>query len=324
MNAHDVKVDSHNAPETQELIAEAGAAKAKLPWVDLILKAFLGGVFIALGGLFDLVVAGGSPGLRASNPALVTLIAAFTFPIGFVLVLLTNVELVTSNFFTMTYSTLTGRTTLYDLARNWIVCYIFNIAGALFFSGVLCWWTDTLSTDAQSAYAVTGAEGRVNVNWAYNFTRGIGCNWLVGLALFLSTSGRDNTSKIYGIWIPIWAFVAMGYQHCIANYFLIPIGMFYGTNFNVGKFIWASCIPVTLGNVVGGAFFCGLAFYILYGREPALANEAGMQYGEKKRDRRMHGERHHHWGGGMSDKTPDGNENGNGVRVRFNAGHNAV
>ena len=264
MDTH--KIDAHSAPETHQLIAEAGVAKAKLPWLDLIIKSFLGGVFIALGAVFDLVVAGGSPSLRQSDPALATLIAAFTFPIGFVLVLLTNVELVTSNFFTMTYSTLQRKTTLYDLARNWITCYIFNIAGALFFAGVLTWWSDTLSSDAQSTYAATGAEGRVNVNWGYNFTRGIGCNWLVGLALFLSTSGRDNTSKIFGIWIPIWAFVALGYQHSIANYLLVPIGMFYGTSFGVGKFIWASAIPVTLGNIVGGAFFCGFAFWVLYGR----------------------------------------------------------
>lgn len=281
MDTH--KIDAHNPAETHDLIAAAGVAKAKLPWTDLIVKSFIGGVFIALGGLFDLIVAGGSPGLRQTNPAIATLIAAFTFPIGFVLILLTNMELVTSNFFTMMFSTLQRKTTLYDLARNWVVCYIFNLAGALFFAGILTWWSDSLDTDAESAYAVTQAQGRVNINWGYNFTRGIGCNWLVGLALYLATSGRDNTSKIYGIWIPIWAFVALGYQHCVANFFLIPIGMFYGTNFGVGKMIWASVIPVTLGNIVGGAFFCGFVFWILYGRGPAMMNEAGQQLGGDKR-----------------------------------------
>ena len=284
MDTH--KVDSHNAPETHELIAQAGVAKAKLPWLDLMLKSFIGGAFIALGGGVDLVVAGGSPGLRASNPALSTLISAFTFPTGFVLIILCNVELATSNFFTLTYSTLVRKTTIYDLARNWIVSYIFNITGALFFAGVLCWWSDTLDSDTSSSYAVTAAEGRVNVGWGYNFTRGIGCNWLVGLAMVFATSGRDNVSKIYGIWIPVWAFVVLGYQHCIANYFLIPIGMFYGTNFGVGKFIWASIIPVTLGNIIGGAVFCGVFFWVLYGRGPALANEGGMQFGNDKAENR--------------------------------------
>ena len=80
-------------------------------------------------------------------------------------------------------------------------------------------------------------------------------------------------------------------QHSIANFLLVPIGLFYGARVSVGKFIWASVIPVTLGNIVGGALFCGVAFWILYGREPALANEAGHQLGgDKRHDRGLHGE----------------------------------
>lgn len=259
-------VDSHTPPKTLRLAEQAGVAKARLTWLDLITKSFLAGIFISLGGAFDLVLVGGAPGLRSSNPALATLIGAFAFPTGFVIIMLTNMELCTSNMFTMAYSTLRRRTTLYDLARNWIVSYIFNAAGCLFYAGVLCWWSDSLESDAQSSYAVTQAEGRVNVNWGYNVTRGIMCNWLVGLAFFFDTQGRDNTSKIYGIWIVISAFVAMGYQHSIANFYMVPIGMFYGTNFGVGKFIWASVIPVTLGNIAGGAFFGAFAMWVVYGR----------------------------------------------------------
>lgn len=316
------KIDAHSPPETHELVTQAGIAKAKLPWLDLILKSFIGGVFIALGGLFDLFVLGGSPGLRQSNPALATMISAFLFPTGFVLIILTNMELATSNFFTMTFSTLQRRTTVYDLLRNWIVSYIFNVAGALFYAGILTWWSDTLSSDAQSSYAVIQAEGRVNVNWGYNVTRGIGCNWLVGLAMYLGTSGRDNTSKIYGIWIPVWAFATMGYQHSIANYFNVPIGMFYGTKFGVGKFIWACCIPVTIGNIVGGAFFMGFAFWLLYGRAPALSNEAGMQLGgDKREDGWMHRIGDHH-----SDGNGNGNASANGdtMRQRANSGSTIV
>ncbi|KAL0940456.1 formate nitrite [Colletotrichum truncatum] len=277
------KVDAHSPPETCQLIAQSGVAKAKLPWADLILKSFFGGIFISLGSLFDIVVAGGASGLRSSDPSLATLVAAFTFPIGFVLIILTNVELVTSNMAVMMYSTLQRRTTWYDLARNWIVCYIFNLAGCLFFAGVLAWWSDTLESDAQSSYAVTQAEGRVNINWGYNFTRGIGCNWLVGLAVYLATSSKDNLSKIVGIWLPIWTFVALGYQHSVANFFLVPIGMFYGTNFGVGKFIYQSIIPVTLGNIVGGAGLVGAVLWFFYGRDDTLATNTGQPLsGEKK------------------------------------------
>lgn len=267
------QVDAHTPPETLRLTEQAGIAKSQLTWLDLIIKSFLGGIFISLGAAFDLVITGGSPGLRQSNPALATLLGGFVFPIGFVIIILFNVELCTSNMFVMAYSTLRRRTTLYDLAKNWIVSYIFNIAGCLFYAGVLCYWSDTLSTDAQKMYAATQANGRVNVNWGYNFTRGIMCNWLVGIAFFFATEARDLLSKIVGIWIAIATFVAMGYQHSVANYLLVPIGMFYGTEFGVGKFIWASCIPVTLGNIIGGAFFGAFAMWMVYGRHEASVRE---------------------------------------------------
>ncbi|RBR22587.1 hypothetical protein FVER53590_28400 [Fusarium verticillioides] len=146
------KVDAHSPPETCQLMTQSGIAKAKLPWADLIVKSFFGGVFISLGSLFDLVVTGGAPGLRKSNPSLIT-------------------------FWPPSHSP----------------------------SGVLAWWSDTLNSEAMSSYAVTQAEQRVNINWWFNFTRGIGCNWLVGLAVYLATSSKDNLSKIVGIWIPIWA-----------------------------------------------------------------------------------------------------------------------
>ncbi|KAL7762727.1 hypothetical protein ACKLNR_009262 [Fusarium oxysporum f. sp. zingiberi] len=282
------KVDAHSPPETCQLMTQSGIAKAKLPWADLIVKSFFGGIFISLGSLFDLVVAGGAPGLRESNPSLITLLAAFTFPIGFVLVILTNVELVTSNMTVMMYTTLQRKTSVYDLLKNWVVCYIFNLAGCLFFTGVLAWWSDTLNSAAMSSYAVTQAEERVNINWWFNFTRGIGCNWLVGLAVYLATSSKDNLSKIVGIWIPIWAFVALGYQHSVANFFLVPIGMFYGTNFGVGKFIYQSNIPVTLGNIVGGAVMTGAFLWFLFGRDNTLATKTGQPLSGERKSRGRH------------------------------------
>ncbi|EXL93469.1 hypothetical protein ACKRZS_004205 [Fusarium odoratissimum] len=139
-----------------------------------------------------------------------------------------------------------------------------------------------------SSYAVTQAEERVIINWWFNFTRGIGCNWLVGLAVYLATSSKDNLSKIVGIWIPIWAFVALGYQHSVANFFLVPIGMFYGTNFGVGKFTYQSNIPVTLGNIVGGAVMAGAFLWFLYGRDDTLATKTGQPLSGERKSRGRH------------------------------------
>ncbi|GMG10346.1 unnamed protein product [Aspergillus oryzae] len=251
--------------ETLNLLVSSGVAKARLPWPDLLLKSFLAGAFLSIGALFSLIVAGGSPSLRAENPGLATLLSSFAFPTGFVILTIVNTELFTANVFVLILTTFMRRTTWLDLVRNLVLSYIFNLAGCLFVAGFLCWWSDTLSTDTLKSFAVTQAEGRVNVQWSVNFLRGVGCNWLVGLAIFLSISCKDKVSKIYAIWIPIWTFVAVGYQHCIANFFLVPIGMFYGTNFGVGKFIYQSVIPVTLGDIVGGAVLDGVFIWFLYG-----------------------------------------------------------
>lgn len=188
--------------------------------------------------------------------------------------------------FIMMYTTLQRKTSVYDLARNWIVSYTFNVAGSLFFAGFLTYWSNVLSTDAETSYAATQAEGRITLAsyWSVNFLRGVGCNWLVGLAYFLSLGSTEYVSKIYSIWIPIWAFVVLSYQHSIANYFLIPIGMFYGANVSVGEFIYKNEIPVTLGNIVGGAVLAGCVFWFLYGRNDAIDNETGQPKNAQKND----------------------------------------
>ena len=253
--------------ETVSLLIRSGTAKARLSWADLLLKSFLAGAFLSYGALFSLLIAGGAPSLRATNPSLVTLVSSFTFPTGFVMLVLVNTELFTANVFLLFLTTLARKTTVLQMLRNLTFSYIMNLAGSLFMAGFLCWWSDTLNTDALQSVAVAQAEARVNVQWSANFLRGVGCNWLVGLAIFISIAAQDKVSKIYAIWIPIWTFVALGYQHCIANFFLVPIGMFYGTNFGVGKFIYQSVIPVTLGDIIAGAVLDGFFIWLLYGKK---------------------------------------------------------
>jgi formate/nitrite transporter len=266
--AHDLTsiIDSHTPIETLRLAELIGIAKAHLSWTDLIIKSFVAGLFLSMGAGFDLAIAGGAPGLRQSNPSMATLISALVFPVGFVFIMLTNMELATSNFFVMPYAALQRRVSLYDVAKNLIVSYVFNMAGCLCYAGFFFYWADVLSTEAQTSWAISQAETRVNTNWGYSVSKGIMCNVMVWLAFFFSTQGRDNVSKIVGIWVAIAIFVALNYQHSVANFFFVPVGMFYGTNFGVGKFIWKCVIPVTLGNFVGGAGFGSVVMWMVYGR----------------------------------------------------------
>jgi formate/nitrite transporter len=114
--------------------------------------------------------------------------------------------------------------------------------------------------------AVQGiASGKVSQGFVPLFFKGVGCNWLVCLAVWLAVASDDIAGKIWGIWWPIMAFVALGFEHSIANMFFIPLGIFYGAQVSWGQFFVTNLIPVTLGNIVGGAFFVGFIYWWLYG-----------------------------------------------------------
>jgi formate/nitrite transporter len=108
------------------------------------------------------------------------------------------------------------------------------------------------------------AETKGRTQWHEMFLRGIAGNWLVCLGVWLGTSARELSSKIIGIYLPIWLFVAVGYEHSIANMFTVQMGMILGANLSVGKYIACVMIPVMLGNIVGGGFFVGFTYWYLY------------------------------------------------------------
>ncbi|KAJ4297405.1 hypothetical protein N0V88_004326 [Collariella sp. IMI 366227] len=114
--------------------------------------------------------------------------------------------------------------------------------------------------------AISNAKSKqVDVQFHQIFLRGIGCNWLVCLACYLGLQAKDLTSKVVGMWWPIFAFVTLGLEHVVANMFFIPIGLFLGTpGLTVPLYIWKGIIPTTLGNILGGAGFCGAFYYWMH------------------------------------------------------------
>lgn len=157
------RVNGYTPQETATLLTRAGCERETLPLSKLVLKAFLGGCYICLGAHVYLLVLGGSPGLRQSNEMLAVMVAGFTFPLGFLLIILTNAELFTSSLFFMTFTTLQRKTSILGTLKVWAIGYIFNFAGALFIAGFLCWWANSLQDDTIKSYAVVQAEKRVNV-----------------------------------------------------------------------------------------------------------------------------------------------------------------
>ena len=178
---------------------------------------------------------------------------------------------------------LTRNVSMKGMLRNWFLVYLANFAGSIllviimYYSGL---WK--IGKFGVGAAALTTAIGKVNLSFLEAFCRGIGCNWLVCLAVWLAIAGKDSISKIFGIYFPIMAFVASGFEHSIANMYFIPMGLFLKGkvavvnaagltetihNLTWSRFLTGNLLPVTLGNIVGGAFFVGGIYYLAYLRK---------------------------------------------------------
>jgi len=256
-----------------EAVAKAGCAKANLPVAKQLVLGFLAGAFIAFGGVLAIVVGKGSPALAAANPGLSKFVFAAVFPVGIMMVLIAGSELFTGNCGIILPACLTGAAKWKALLKNWLLVYIGNLIGSLFVVFFFAYWTDIINVNVGGLAADLGkasaaiAEAKVNKSFWVLLLRGVGCNWLVNLALWLAIASDDIMGKIAGLWFPIMAFVAMGLEHSIANMFFIPLGMLNGANVTVGQFLFVNLLPVTLGNIIGGAGLVGAVYWWLYAKE---------------------------------------------------------
>ncbi|CCG80976.1 putative Formate/nitrite transporter [Taphrina deformans PYCC 5710] len=258
-------VDAYSPQEVTEIMVGVGMHKKQQHLDVIIAKSFLAGVFLSFSGLMTLFVGGGTPGLEANYPAARAMLQAFFYPIGLVFIVLTGAELVTSNMMVFTITCLQRKATLLDLAKSWTISWLGNLAGSFFVGFILCYWAGILGKDPYMSYTIEFTNMHLtNLTFRQIFLRAIAANWLVCLAVFMSTSAKDIFSKIVAIFLPVWLFVTVGYEHIVANMFLVQMGMYYGAPLSVGEYIWKGMIPVTLGNIVGGGGFVGAVFWYLY------------------------------------------------------------
>jgi len=256
--------------EIVETVCSAGMAKG-LPRLDkLLLLSFLAGAYIAFGGLLAVVVAGAATGLKADNPGLQRFVFAAVFPVGLMLVVIAGSELFTGNAALLMPASLSGKAPWRNLAYNWGVSYVGNFIGSVFVAYCLAYLTGLLAQspwiDCIKTLAVAKAgQGTELVFWPL-FWKGVGCNWLVCLAVWMAIAADDVVGKILACWWPIMAFVALGFEHSVANMFFVPAGIFYGAEVTWRQFFVNNLIPVTLGNIVGGSLFVGAIYWYLFGR----------------------------------------------------------
>lgn len=227
-----------------------------------VISSVVAGAYIALGGFLCLSVGGACPGLTQSNPGLAKLITGlFGLPFGLLLVLLTGVELFTGNTAVVTAAVLEDRASFGELLKNWICSFAGNFVGCMVVISIL-----TQSGVVGTSAAQTMATTKTSLSFLQAFIRGILANWLVCLAIWCATSASSLPGKVLGVFIPISSFVSMGFEHSIANMFLIPFGIFSGASVTFNVFLLKNLLPVTLGNIVGGAILVGTFGSIMYGK----------------------------------------------------------
>lgn len=264
-DGHPVGIDAYQPKEIAARLENAGMTKAGAGALQLFVLAVLAGAFIAFGAMaFTVTVTGSELGFGPTR-----LLGGAAFCLGLILVVVGGAELFTGNaLIVMAWAD--GKVTLTALLRNWGIVFFGNTVGALG-AAVMMHWSGSLTIGggAVGQTAVAIADAKLALDPVAAFFRGILCNALVCLAVWLCFAARGVTDKILAILFPITAFVAIGFEHSIANLYLIPVGMLHGGHWDMPGLI-ANLIPVTLGNIVGGAVFVALIYYLVYLR-PARA-----------------------------------------------------
>lgn len=253
--------------ETLELAEKAGLAKAALGGsrrlCRLAVGSMLAGAYIALGGALSVIIGFGFPEISAANPGLQRLLSGLVFPIGLMLVVILGADLFTGNNALLMPPLAHRKLSPARVLANWTLVWIGNFVGALAVAYFLIYLPGVLSAEPYATALAGIAAAKTSAGFWTIFLQGIGANWCVCLAVWLALSGRRLGEKLLACEIPVMAFVALGFEHCVANMFFIPLAMMQGADVDMLA-LFSNLLPATLGNIAGGALFVGMAHTYLY------------------------------------------------------------
>jgi formate/nitrite transporter len=256
-------------------MVETGRRKLALPPYDLLIRGMLAGAIlgIATSLAFTGAVSTGQP-----------LVGALIFPVGLIIIVLLSLELVTGSFALLPLPWLDRDASGAAVVTNWSWVFVANLIGSVVYGALLAIALTNMGTleptgvaariiavaEAKTTgYAALGLAGLVTA-----FVKGILCNWMVCLAVVLAMGTNSTIGKIAATWMPIFIFFAQGFEHAVVNMFIIPTGMLLGAKVTLADWWLWNQIPVTLGNIVGGFVFTGLALYLTY--RPRQTSEASV------------------------------------------------
>jgi formate/nitrite transporter len=268
----------HSPAEIASRYVEAGCKKASLPVRKLLLLGILAGAFIAFAS-------------QGSNMAIHTIesvgvgkaLAGAIFSTGLMMVVITGAELFTGNML-IVVSCMEGKSRWLNLLKNWFFVYTGNFVGSLIVAVLIILSGQfNFSGGMLGAFTIKTAVYKVNLTFINALCMGVLCNWLVCMAVWMAQAAKDMTGKLLAIFFPIWLFITSGFEHSIANMYYIPAGILAKANpawaeaaaslgvtaeklrtLNWQNFILKNLIPVTLGNMAGGAVFVGVMFWLAF------------------------------------------------------------
>uniref|UniRef100_UPI004048825E formate/nitrite transporter family protein n=1 Tax=Mariniflexile sp. TaxID=1979402 RepID=UPI004048825E len=255
-----------NTPkEVVEIVNTLAQTKGQYKINKTLILAFLAGAYVAFGGLLSIIVGGGSPGIAVENPGITKFLFGATFPLGLILVVIVGAELFTGNNAYFMPNVLNKKQGIRTVLKNWGLVYVGNFVGAIFVAYVITHLTHIVSASPYMDSVQQVALTKTSHSFLVTFLKGIGANWLVCLAVWQGMAAKETAGKIFVIWLPVMAFVTMGFEHSIANMYFIPLAIFEGVDITWTTFIVKNLIPATLGNIVGGGVFVGMFYGYLFG-----------------------------------------------------------
>jgi formate/nitrite transporter len=278
---------------------DAGVSRAAMDPLDVLVLSVLGGAFVAFGAVFATTVSAGSVAIVSADGAtqlaaglpfgIVRLLVGLVFCVGLILVIVGGAELFTGNtLIVMAWAS--GRVKTPDILRNWALAFVGNFIGSIGAAGLMFFTTQyTFGGGSVGLVALTTADSKSALAFIPALTLGIMCNALVCLAVWMCYGARTTIDRVVTIVPPIAAFAAAGFEHCVANMYFIPIGLFIKAGApdlfwqSIGKtaadfpaltwtnFLMGNLIPVTIGNIIGGSIMVGVVYWFVYLRSKRAA-----------------------------------------------------
>ncbi|KXZ43457.1 hypothetical protein GPECTOR_90g544 [Gonium pectorale] len=250
--------------DTYDHIVATGVSKTKITLAKQVTQGVIAGFYISFSFMLCMTVGGQISSIQHEHPGIYNLIlGSVGFPLGLTVIMVVGADLFTSSCMYLITAWLEGRVAFYWVVRSWFISWWSNLAGCLIMAQLVVW--AGLFAGAKSEFPIYLAHKKTSATFGATVVKGIICNWLVNLAVWMANSARDLTGKAVGVYLPVSAFVTLGTEHVIANQFELSLAKMLGSGMPLRTIIASNWVPATIGNIIGGAFFVGTLYAGVYG-----------------------------------------------------------